>query len=103
MKDEGRMMKGGVALSRNDSVALGSAVVSTAVFGVPPKTSQRWGRAPNGDSSNEKRLAGETPARATGTVALPRPTASSRLGGNLDSSSLSNRNCIRLGDSLLRE
>ena len=80
-------------LHRNDSVGFGRAVVSTAVFGVSPKTSPHWERAPNGDSPDGKRLAGETPARATGRseqhkswtafrslVALPRPIASFRQG-----------------------
>jgi hypothetical protein len=36
-------------LSRNDVVALGSAVISTAVLGVSPKTSAFGVHAPNGD------------------------------------------------------
>src|SRR5579863_8155407 len=67
---------------------LGSAVVSTAVFGVPPKTPVAPMAPPNGDGEVNARLAGETPARATGpavatlwrgkTVALPNPSASFR-------------------------
>jgi hypothetical protein len=58
---------------------LGSAVVSTAVFGVSPKTLPSLGPAPNGVGRVIVRLAGETPTRATGTVALPDPSASFRL------------------------
>jgi hypothetical protein len=66
-------------LSRNDAVALGSAVVSTAVFGVSPKTFPSFGPAPNDVDRIIERLAGETPTRATGTVALPNPSESFRL------------------------
>jgi hypothetical protein len=45
---------------------LGSAVVSTAVFGVPPKTFLSFCHAPIGVAGISGRLAGETPARATG-------------------------------------
>ncbi len=50
---------------------LGSAVVSTAVFGVSPKTRAVAESSPNGDGGNILGLAGGTPARATETVALP--------------------------------
>jgi hypothetical protein len=75
-------------LSRNGAVALGSAVVSTAVFGVPPKTSVPVESPPNGGSLPSVELAGgrseqimertlaRGPARATETVALPISTAS---------------------------
>jgi hypothetical protein len=66
-------------LSRNDAVALGSAVVSTAVFGVSPKTVPPFVPAPNGLGRMIVRLAGETPIRATGTVALPDSSASFRM------------------------
>jgi hypothetical protein len=58
---------------------LGSAVVSTAVFGVSPKTLPSFGPAPNGVGRIIVRLAGETPTRATGTVVLPDPCESFRL------------------------
>jgi hypothetical protein len=58
---------------------VGSAVVSTAVFGVSPKTLPPFGPAPNGVGRIIVRQAGETPTRATGTVALPNPTESFRL------------------------
>ena len=67
------------ALSRNDEVALGSAVVSTAVFGVAPKTSAPGENPLNGDFPSGVRLAGGTPTRATETVALPISTAWLRL------------------------
>jgi hypothetical protein len=60
-----------IALSRNHAVALGSAVVSTAVFGVPPKTFAVSDSAPFGVGEIVIELAGETPAKATETVALP--------------------------------
>ncbi len=62
---------------RNDSVILGSAVVPTAVFGVSPKTVSVSDSASFDGGQIAIELAGETPARATGTVALP--TASFRL------------------------
>jgi len=58
---------------------LGSAVASTAVFGVPPETLPSLEPVPSGVGSIPARLAGETPARATETVALPNPTASFQL------------------------
>jgi hypothetical protein len=58
-------------LNRGDSVALGSAVVSTAVFGVPPKTLLISNYTPFGVSKIDTELAGGTPAKATETVALP--------------------------------
>ncbi len=62
----------------NDSVALGSATVSVAVSGVPPKTRYVSDTSPHHMLRNRiTDLAGETPAKATETVALP--TASSRL------------------------
>jgi hypothetical protein len=61
-------------------VALGSAVVSTAVFGVSPKTLPSFGPAPKSVGRIIVRLAGETPTRATGTVALPDPSESFRQG-----------------------
>jgi hypothetical protein len=51
---------------------LGSAVVSTAVFGVSPKTFMTPASSPIGDVLIMVRLAGETTARATATVALPK-------------------------------
>jgi hypothetical protein len=65
-----------IGLNRNDSVAWGSAVVSTAVFGVSPKTSPAPASSPIGDVGIIVRLAGEAPARATGTVALPNQSES---------------------------
>jgi hypothetical protein len=50
---------------------MGSAVVSTAVFGVPPRTFPPWQDSPNGERNSCVGLAGGTPARATETVALP--------------------------------
>jgi hypothetical protein len=70
-------------LSRNDAVALGSAVVSTAVFGVSPKTLPFFGPASNSVGRIIVRLASETPTRATGTVALPNPSESFRLRQNI--------------------
>ena len=91
------------SLSRNDAVALGSAVVSTAVFGVSPKTLPSFGPAPNTVGRIIVRLIGERseqiigrtlargPTRATGKseqhrsgplcglVALPNPSVSFRL------------------------
>jgi len=57
---------------KNYSVVLGTAVVSTAVFGVSPKTFAARDVSPNGYGESNFGLAGETPARATGTVALPK-------------------------------
>jgi hypothetical protein len=57
------------AISRNHAVALGSAVVPTAVLGVPPKTFSDHEYSLNGDRALNVRLPGGTPARATGTVA----------------------------------
>jgi DNA-binding LacI/PurR family transcriptional regulator len=67
-------------LKANDSVELGSAVVSTAVFGVSPKNTPVHDHSPIGEGAVCVRLAGETPIRATGTVALPNPTAWIRIG-----------------------
>ena len=53
---------------------MGSAVVSTAPVGVPPTGRQRSPEltsAPNGEWNLLHHLFGETPNRATGTVALP--------------------------------
>src|SRR6266704_2147529 len=53
---------------------MGSAVVSTAPVGVPPTGRQRSPQitsAPNGEWNLLHHLFGETPNRATGTVALP--------------------------------
>ncbi len=58
-------------LNRSDSVALGSAVVSTAVFGVSPKTFLASDFAPFCVGGIVIEFAGETPAKATETVALP--------------------------------
>jgi hypothetical protein len=55
-------------------VPLGSAVVPTAVFGVPPKTFAVREYSLFGDEELIIGLAGETPARATGTVSLPNPS-----------------------------
>jgi hypothetical protein len=63
----------------NDSVDLGRAVVSTAIFGVSPKKASELDHSRMGEGAVFVRLAGETPTRATGTVALPNPTASMRL------------------------
>ncbi|HEY3853222.1 MAG TPA: hypothetical protein VGO67_02390 [Verrucomicrobiae bacterium] len=60
-----------INLSQNDSVALGSAVVPTAVFDVSPKTVSVSDPAPFGASKILIELAGGTPAKATETVALP--------------------------------
>src|SRR5665213_1124126 len=72
-----------IPLSRNDSVAWGSAVVPTAVFGVPPKTLSAFDSTPFGVRETVMELAGGTPVKATdgtirelpavraGTVALP--------------------------------
>jgi hypothetical protein len=49
----------------------GSAVVSTAVFGVSPKTFAAADSAKASEEGTLAELAGETPARATETVALP--------------------------------
>jgi hypothetical protein len=54
---------------------MGSAVVSTAVFGVSPKNIPEYDHSPIGEGAVFARLAGETPTRATETVALPNPTA----------------------------
>jgi hypothetical protein len=51
---------------------------STAVFGVSPKTFPSFGPSAKGVGSIIVHLAGETPTRATGTVALPKATALSR-------------------------
>jgi hypothetical protein len=64
-----------ITFSRNDALALGNAVVSTAVFGVSPKTSAPTQVKPNGGRHAGGRLAGVTPAKATETVALPISTA----------------------------
>ncbi len=56
------------------SQLMGSAVVSTAPVGVPPTGRQRSPKltnAPNGEWNLLHHLFGETPNRATGTVALP--------------------------------
>jgi hypothetical protein len=66
-------------LGRNNAVALGSAVVSLAVFGVSPKTLAVPGSVPVGVGGILVRLSGETPAKATETVALPNPSESFRL------------------------
>src|SRR5213083_659608 len=53
---------------------MGSAVVSTAPVGVPPTGRQRSAQltnAPNSEWNLLHHLFGETPNRATGTVALP--------------------------------
>ena len=50
---------------------MGSAVVSTANAGVPPTNWQHSRGAPNGEWTLPHPLFGETPNRATGTVALP--------------------------------
>jgi hypothetical protein len=67
------------SLIQNYPVALGSAVVPTAVFGVPPKTLSISDSAPFHGGEKVMELAGGTPAKATGTVALP--TALFRLTG----------------------
>ena len=53
---------------------MGNAIVSTAPVGVPPTGRQRspqLTRAPDGEWNLLNHLFGETPSRATGTVALP--------------------------------
>jgi len=53
---------------------MGSAVVSTTPDGVPPTGRQRSPQltsAPNGEWNLLHHMFGETPNRATGTVALP--------------------------------
>jgi hypothetical protein len=52
-------------------VLRGSAVVSTAVFGVSPKTLRSLFNAVIGHDKCRVKLAGGTLARATETVALP--------------------------------
>jgi hypothetical protein len=61
----------------------GSTVVSTAVFGVSPKTLAAPASSPLGVGGMIVRLAGETPAGATETVALPTPSASFRLNKSI--------------------
>ena len=64
--------------SRNDSIAFWVArIVLTAVFGISPKTLSVSDSAQFGVGEIVIELAGGTPAKATGTVALP--TASSRF------------------------
>src|SRR2546425_6902572 len=61
---------------------MGSAVVSTAPVGVPPTGRQRSPQltnAPNGEWNLPHYLFGETPNRATVTVALPFLTTWIRL------------------------
>jgi hypothetical protein len=67
-------------LSRNHAVALGSAVVPTAVFGVPLKTSVAHEASPMGGGESMIKPAGGTPARATGTVALQKASEWFGLG-----------------------
>ena len=50
---------------------MGSAVVSTALVGVPPTSRLQSPGALNGERNLPHQLFGETPNRATGTVALP--------------------------------
>jgi len=50
---------------------MGSAVVSTALVGVPPTSRPHSPGALNGERKLPHQLFGETPNRATGTVALP--------------------------------
>jgi hypothetical protein len=50
---------------------MGSAVVSTAAVGVPPTRRPQSPGAPIGEWNLPHHLFGETPNRATGTVALP--------------------------------
>jgi hypothetical protein len=50
---------------------MGSAVVSTAAVGVPPTLMQHRIGTPTGERILPAHLFGETPNRATGTVALP--------------------------------
>ena len=52
---------------------MGSAVVSTAPVGVPPTAGSTFPNAPNGERNLLHQLFGETPNKATGTVALPFP------------------------------
>ena len=63
-------------VSSHDSVVRGSAGVSPAVFGVSPKTLASCRLPYLILGLIRRRLAGETPARATGTVALPKPLES---------------------------
>jgi hypothetical protein len=58
-------------LAETIQLLLGGAVVSTAVFGVSPKTPVAPIAPLIGDGEVNAKLAGETPGRATGTVALP--------------------------------
>jgi hypothetical protein len=60
----------------------GSAVVSTAVFGVSPKTLAAGRGSLIGQGRIRRGLAGEMPARATGTVALPNPIESFRMSSH---------------------
>jgi hypothetical protein len=50
---------------------LGSAVVSTAVFGVSPKNIPEHDYSPIDEGAVFAQLAGETPTRAVETTALP--------------------------------
>jgi hypothetical protein len=75
-RGQGRDGQSIVPLSRNDSVASGSAVVSTAVFGVSPKTIAVPGCSPDGVGKMNTGLADETSARVVETTALPNPSES---------------------------
>ena len=68
-----------IALSRIHAVGLGSAVVSTAASGVSPEASGDWRGSPYGEWNNTRSQSAGRRLEATGTVALPNPTAWMRL------------------------
>ena len=68
---QGEGVWGAVSFLRTMQLKMGSAVVSTAPVGVPPTSWQHSPGAPNGEWNLPHPLFGETPNRATGTVALP--------------------------------
>ncbi len=62
-------------LSRKYSVKMGSATAPVAPVGVPPTGLELSLESLNGDLSDVGTVFGGTPNTATGTVALPNPTA----------------------------
>jgi hypothetical protein len=66
--------------SRNDSVGLGRATVPVALAGVSPASLARILPTPIGTGYNDGRVFGGTPKTAVETTALPKATASFRLG-----------------------
>ena len=65
--------------SRNDSVQFGDRGRLARTGRRPADQTERTRNAPNGAASHSTTAIGETPMAATGTVALPTPTASFRL------------------------